>query len=76
MRRYVAFVAMNYEARGGWEDVLMEDAAIEDSSTRSFDSAEEAAVAARKAVAGEEKTKYWHVVDLHTGKIVLRGGDN
>ncbi len=74
MKRYVAFVAMYYEAVGGWADVLTEDNGTDDSPARSFDSAEEAAAAARTA-AGDERSKYWHVVDLHAGKIVARGGE-
>lgn len=71
MKRYVAFVAMSFEAGGGWEDVLTVGKKADDSPARSFDSMEEA-IAAAQTAAGGEKASYWHVVDLHSGKIVAR----
>lgn len=47
MKRYVAFVAVSWEAAGGWKDVLAEDDARDDSPARSFDSQEEAITAAK-----------------------------
>lgn len=71
LKRYIVFAYKRKRRKigrptGGWHDVLSEDF----ESASSFDTAEEARDAAGHRVLLEEN---FHIVDLHTGRIVETG---
>lgn len=66
MKQYTVFVIQEFQARGGWDDVLTAD-----NEARSWDSLEEAKEIAKGEVALNSIYATSHVVDLHTGKVVV-----
>lgn len=65
MKRYLLFV-FNYEANGGWGDFR-----------GGFDSLAKAYIEYQTLHTIEKNdTQYFHIVDLHIGKIVMHSGNH
>jgi hypothetical protein len=77
-KRYIAFAWPDATERaGGWEDLVMANrqgnpclGSFWGGHTLSFDTVEEAALAAVRAIPASGPNPGWHVVDLETHQIV------
>ncbi|OGZ14736.1 MAG: hypothetical protein A3H76_03995 [Candidatus Lloydbacteria bacterium RIFCSPLOWO2_02_FULL_54_12] len=72
LKRYIVFTPTNHAPNGGWYDVLIDSGG----NANSFDTIEGAVAAARPALKNMSVVRghgTYHIVDLHTGKVVQKG---
>lgn len=72
-KRYIVFMYPEYEARGGWNDILRANfsgSTNRDSSILSFDSVGDAVQKADELKELTAQDWSYHVVDLQTGETV------